>query len=200
MTVIVVGAGPAGAAAALLLARGGVEVLLVEREESFDRVFRGEGLMPLGIDALHQMGLGVALAEIPGRVIESWDIWIDGEETFVVPEPVGELGDRAPRVVSQPALLQRLVREAGRYRSFTFYPGCVLPSCCAMATAGSPARGWSARTGPGTLPRSWCWAVMVAARRCAPTRGSGSSADPTATTSCGSRPRPRNGSAAAARS
>ena len=123
MTVIVVGAGPAGAAAALLLARGGVEVLLVEREESFDRVFRGEGLMPLGIDALHQMGLGVALAEIPGRVIESWDIWIDGEETFVVPEPVGELGDRAPRVVSQPALLQRLVREAGRYRSFTFYPG-----------------------------------------------------------------------------
>ena len=123
MTVIVVGAGPAGAAAALLLARGGVEVLLVEREESFDRVFRGEGLMPLGIDALHQMGLGVALAEIPGRVIESWEIWIDGEETFVVPEPVGELGDRAPRVVSQPALLQRLVKEAGRYRSFTFYPG-----------------------------------------------------------------------------
>jgi 2-polyprenyl-6-methoxyphenol hydroxylase-like FAD-dependent oxidoreductase len=52
MNVVIVGAGPAGAATALLLARGGVEVTLVEREPSFERVFRGEGLMPSGIDAL----------------------------------------------------------------------------------------------------------------------------------------------------
>ncbi len=48
----------AGAATALLLARFGVDVRLVERERSFERVFRGEGLMPLGIDALFEMGLG----------------------------------------------------------------------------------------------------------------------------------------------
>ncbi len=53
-----VGAGPAGVATALLLARYGVDVKLVERERSFARVFRGEGLMPLGIDALFEMGLG----------------------------------------------------------------------------------------------------------------------------------------------
>jgi 2-polyprenyl-6-methoxyphenol hydroxylase-like FAD-dependent oxidoreductase len=56
--VLVVGAGPAGVATALLLARYGVDVKLVERERSFARVFRGEGLMPLGIDALSEMGLG----------------------------------------------------------------------------------------------------------------------------------------------
>ena len=44
--------------------------------------------------------------------MESWDSWIDGEEVFVIPEPVEELGERAMRVVSQPALLEKLVEEA----------------------------------------------------------------------------------------
>ncbi|MGH8907815.1 MAG: FAD-dependent monooxygenase [Egibacteraceae bacterium] len=46
--VVAVGAGPAGAAVALLLARAGVAVRVVERETSFACVFRGEGLMRLG--------------------------------------------------------------------------------------------------------------------------------------------------------
>jgi 2-polyprenyl-6-methoxyphenol hydroxylase-like FAD-dependent oxidoreductase len=121
--VLVVGAGPAGATTAFLLARYGVDVLLVEREPSFERVFRGEGLMPLGIDALLQMGLQEALESVPYRLVLSWDIWIEGEEAFVVPEPVEELGGRAMRVVSQPALLERVVEEASQYRSFSFELG-----------------------------------------------------------------------------
>src|SRR3712207_5860236 len=121
--VLVAGAGPAGAATALLLARCGVEIRLVERERSFERVFRGEGLMPLGIDALIEMGLGEALEAVPSRRVDSWDIWIDGEEVLVIPEPVEELGARAMRVVSQPALLQRMVDEASRYPSFSFERG-----------------------------------------------------------------------------
>jgi 2-polyprenyl-6-methoxyphenol hydroxylase-like FAD-dependent oxidoreductase len=72
--VLVVGAGPAGVVTALLLARYGVEVLLVEREATSERVFRGEGLLPLGVDALHEMGLGGVLGEVPSRTIGSWDI------------------------------------------------------------------------------------------------------------------------------
>ena len=115
-----VGAGPAGAATALLLARFGVEVRLVECESSFERVFRGEGLMPLGIDALFEMGLGGVIDTVPGRRVDSWDVWIDGEEVFVIPEPVEELGERAMRVVSQPSLLEEVVEEASRYPSFSF--------------------------------------------------------------------------------
>lgn len=126
MKVLVVGAGPAGATTALLLARCGVEVTLVERERTFERVFRGEGLMPSGVDALSQMGLGGALESVPGRVVLSWNIYIDGEEVFVIPEPVEELGERAMRVVSQPALLERVVQEAGRYPSFAFERGARL--------------------------------------------------------------------------
>lgn len=123
MKVLVVGAGPAGAAAALLLVRCGIAVTLVERETSFERVFRGEGLMPLGIDALSEMRLRGVLEFIPGRRVESWNIWIDGEEVFVIPEPAEELGERAMRVVSQPALLERMVEEASRYPSFSFEQG-----------------------------------------------------------------------------
>jgi len=123
MKVLVAGAGPAGAATALLLARCGLEVTLVERERSFERVFRGEGLMPLGIDALFEMGLGGMLESIPGRKVESWSIWTDGKEMLVIPEPVEELGERAMRVVSQPALLRRMVEEASRYPSFSFERG-----------------------------------------------------------------------------
>ena len=123
MKVLVVGAGPAGAATALLLVRCGIAVTLVERETSFERVFRGEGLMPLGIDALSEMRLRGVLESIPGRRVESWNIWIDGEEVFVIPEPAEELGERAMRVVSQPALLERMVEEASRYPSFSFEQG-----------------------------------------------------------------------------
>src|SRR5918995_4899557 len=121
--VLVVGAGPAGVATALLLARYGVDVKLVERERSFERVFRGEGLMPLGIDALFEMGLEGVLQSVPGRRVDSWDIWIDGEEVFVIPEPVEELGERAMRVVSQPALLEKLVEEASGCPSYSFERG-----------------------------------------------------------------------------
>jgi 2-polyprenyl-6-methoxyphenol hydroxylase-like FAD-dependent oxidoreductase len=120
MKVLVVGAGPAGVATALLLARHGVEVLLVEREATPDRVFRGEGLLPLGVDALHEMGVDDVLGEVPSRTIRSWDIWIDGERSFVVPEPVAQLGPRAVRVVSQPALLQRLLDRSARHPGFDF--------------------------------------------------------------------------------
>ena len=65
--VLIAGAGPAGAATAYLLASRGIDVTLVERETDFDRVFRGEGLMPSGVDALYQMGLDSALDDLPFR-------------------------------------------------------------------------------------------------------------------------------------
>ncbi|HEY8517466.1 MAG TPA: FAD-dependent oxidoreductase [Candidatus Binatia bacterium] len=123
MKVVVVGAGPAGAATALLLARAGVDVTLVERETSFDRVFRGEALMPSGVDALHEMGLGSALDQLGARRLEGWEIFIDGEPIFRVPEPIAELGERAVRIVPQPALLERMVAEARREPAFHLLTG-----------------------------------------------------------------------------
>ncbi|HEY9889444.1 MAG TPA: FAD-dependent oxidoreductase, partial [Candidatus Obscuribacterales bacterium] len=71
--VIIVGAGPAGVATAFLLAQRGIQVKLFEQEPTFDRVFRGEGLMPSGVAALTQMGLEDCLAAIPTRALTAWD-------------------------------------------------------------------------------------------------------------------------------
>jgi 2-polyprenyl-6-methoxyphenol hydroxylase-like FAD-dependent oxidoreductase len=116
--VLIVGAGPAGAALSWLLARNGVEVTLVERERHFERVFRGEALMPCGLDALHQMGLRAELEALPWRHLESWDIHLDGRLIMHIPEPSAELGDLALRVVAQPRLLELLVRQAGDCAGF----------------------------------------------------------------------------------
>ncbi|WP_165977792.1 FAD-dependent monooxygenase [Nonomuraea diastatica] len=122
MEVVVVGAGPAGATLAMLLARHGVRTRLLERETSSDGVFRGEGLMPLGLDALGQMGLGPLLAEIPGRLVETWRIFIDGDEVFTIPEPVAQIGERAFRVASPAALLEGVIEQARTTPAFTYHP------------------------------------------------------------------------------
>ena len=120
MHVAVVGAGPAGATLSLLLARSGTRVTLLERESNFDRVFRGEGLMPSGVDALHQMGLGGLLDALPFRILESWDIFINGRPIMSVPEPYEALGDRAMRVIPQKAFLEAVIDQAMGFSNFTF--------------------------------------------------------------------------------
>ena len=63
-SVIVVGAGPAGVCLAYLLASRGVSVTLLERHRDFAREFRGEVLLPSGLETLHQMGLGEVVTRI----------------------------------------------------------------------------------------------------------------------------------------
>lgn len=118
--IVVVGAGPAGLATALLLASRGIGVTLVEREPDFERVFRGEGLMPSGVDALRQIAGAEIFERVPNRDIESWKVFIDGEAVFEVPEPAGE---RRAKVVSQPALLGLLFDQASRYEGFRYRAG-----------------------------------------------------------------------------
>ena len=121
--IIVVGAGPAGAATAFLLAQRGIQVTLLDQEPTFERVFRGEGLMPSGIDALYQMGLSGCFERIPSRALDAWDFYVDRQRRMRVPEPKHDQMERAPRIVSQSALLQLIVEQTQHQPSFRFLPG-----------------------------------------------------------------------------
>jgi 2-polyprenyl-6-methoxyphenol hydroxylase-like FAD-dependent oxidoreductase len=124
MRIGIVGGGPAGAALSLLLARNGIEVTLIERESDSARVFRGEGLMPTGLDALYQMGLRDEVVALPGSPVEYWQINLNRRPVIQLAEPAAEFGDRAFRTVAQPPLLDLLIREGGKCASFEFRPGC----------------------------------------------------------------------------
>ncbi len=117
---IVVGAGPAGASLSFLLARRGIEVVLLERNTDFAREFRGEGLVPSGIDALRQMGL--PLERLPQSRIEAIEIFAAGHKPVRMELPAGE----EMRVVSQPALLEMLVTEAARFSGFRIERGATV--------------------------------------------------------------------------
>ena len=61
----IVGGGPGGAMLALLLARRGVSVTLLEMHKDFDREFRGDTIHPSVMEILDQIGLADKLHQIP---------------------------------------------------------------------------------------------------------------------------------------
>jgi 2-polyprenyl-6-methoxyphenol hydroxylase-like FAD-dependent oxidoreductase len=121
--VLIVGAGPAGASLAHLLAHRGVQVTLLERQRDFAREFRGEFLMPSGIDALEQMGLGESLAAVPSYTLERGAFYLNGRLIFSVEIDAASQGERPPRAVSQPGLLEMLVAEAAKSPQFRLERG-----------------------------------------------------------------------------
>jgi 2-polyprenyl-6-methoxyphenol hydroxylase-like FAD-dependent oxidoreductase len=119
--IAIAGTGPAGAATALLLAQQGMKVTLIEKETAFERVFRGEGLMPAGLDALYQMGLKETFESIPARQLTSWDFYVGGKRRMRVLEPEKE--GLATQIMDQGALLKAIVKKAQQLPNFEFYPG-----------------------------------------------------------------------------
>lgn len=119
--VVVVGAGPAGAALAYLLARRGIGVTLIERQTDFEREFRGEILMPSGIDAFRQMGLEAAFEALPQARPSLLDFHINGRfvQRFELPDVV----ETSPRMVSQPRMLEMLVEQCSAFEGFRFVRG-----------------------------------------------------------------------------
>jgi 2-polyprenyl-6-methoxyphenol hydroxylase-like FAD-dependent oxidoreductase len=118
--VVIVGAGPAGAALAYLLARRGVEVALLERHPELERTFRGDGLQPSGIDAFDQMGLGDQLRQLPRAIIKTIDLYQGGRRRArIATESLGFIGCFIP----QPAVLAMLTDQSRKHPSFELHMG-----------------------------------------------------------------------------
>lgn len=117
--VILVGAGPAGAALAYLLARNGIDTLLLERHADFEREFRGEGVQASGLRCLEQMGLGAQVAALPQTRMERVTLGIAGR---VVEMPSGGNLERL-RLIAQPALLRLLCQQAAAFPGFRLRMG-----------------------------------------------------------------------------
>jgi 2-polyprenyl-6-methoxyphenol hydroxylase-like FAD-dependent oxidoreductase len=118
--VVIVGAGPAGAALGYLLARRGVEVALLEGHPDFGRTFRGDGLQPSGVDAFDQMGLGDRLRLLPQAIIKTIELYQGGRlRGRLSTESLGFIG----RFIPQPAVLAMLTEESSKHPSFQLHLG-----------------------------------------------------------------------------
>lgn len=121
--VAIIGAGPTGVTLSYLLAQRGIEVTLIESAPDFDRVFRGEGLMPGGLQALEQMGLlHELLQQIPTQQIHTWEFMVNDQTMIHANEPE-TLGIYRTTIISQPAFLQTVVTKAQAFPNFHFLHG-----------------------------------------------------------------------------
>ncbi len=122
-TCCIVGGGPAGAILALLLARRGIRVALLEMHKDFDREFRGDTVHPSTMEILDQIALADrALGLRHGKIIAPVIQTANGPFS---PIDLRRLKTKYPYIlmVPQTLLLQMLTEEAGRYRNFRLEMG-----------------------------------------------------------------------------
>src|SRR6184192_3271401 len=62
---VIVGGGPAGIMAGYLLARAGVDVIVLEKHADFFRDFRGDTIHPSTLELMHELGLLEEFLKLP---------------------------------------------------------------------------------------------------------------------------------------
>lgn len=120
----VVGGGPAGAMLALLLARRGVRVTLLEAHRDFEREFRGNTLNPAALETLARLGLAGEVMRLHHAKVRRFVLQESGgrRETFA---DFSRLKTLYPYVLMLPQarFLEIVVAGAERYPNFRLVMG-----------------------------------------------------------------------------
>ncbi len=120
----IAGGGPGGMILALLLARQGVAVTVLEAHKDFDRKFRGDTVHPSVLEILDQIGLAEPLHKLRHSKVRQGPMVGTGDSSFI-PIDFGRLKTPFPYVmmVPQAKFLDFIAAEASKYPSFRLVMG-----------------------------------------------------------------------------
>jgi 2-polyprenyl-6-methoxyphenol hydroxylase-like FAD-dependent oxidoreductase len=108
----IVGAGPAGSAAAILLARAGWRVALVERQRFPRRKVCGECIAATNLPLLDALGVGDAVASLAGAELRRVALWRGGRSVEAALPPAEDGAHRFGRALGREHLDTLLVERA----------------------------------------------------------------------------------------
>src|SRR5712692_812983 len=117
-TCCIVGGGPGGMVLGLLLARQGVDVMLLEMHKDFDREFRGDTLHPAILEILDEIALTERLHQLRHVKLQSGTL-LAADAPFT-PVDFRRLKTRFPYIMFMPQeiFLEFLAEEARKYPHF----------------------------------------------------------------------------------
>ena len=162
--VLIVGAGPAGSATAIMLAQAGLRVVLVEQHVFPRQKVCGECLSGAALTRLDELGVGETLRAIAGPEIRRVG-WMGLERTIVADFPRSSGAHAYGRAIGRDRLDELLLTRArtlgvnvlqpAKVQRVTGAPGAFL---CTIAVHGAPA---GRRISPAATRQEWSARVVI---------------------------------------
>src|SRR5215468_5273841 len=120
---VIAGAGPGGSMLALLLARRGVPVTLLEMHKDFDREFRGDTVHPSTLEILDQLGIAEKVHQIPHSKVYGPSFMTS--KGLFQPFDLRRLKSKFPYIlmIPQSKFLELITAEAAQYPQFRLKMG-----------------------------------------------------------------------------